>query len=84
MIGPRHFHPESLTFALLLNGSLHRELEDGAQESIGILFKHLSDERKADLYARCVESVNATDSFPVLQGKVSKALWDNQNAFING
>lgn len=84
MIGPRHFHPESLTFALLLNASLHRELEDGAQECIGLLFKYLSDERKADLYARCVESVTPTDTMTVLQGKLSKALWDNQAEFING
>lgn len=84
MIGPRHFHPASLTFALLLKASLHRELEDGTQECIGLMFKYFSDERKADLYARVGESVNATDMMTALQVKLSRCLWANQAEFING
>lgn len=57
------------------------QLDYAAYEVLGEMFEDWPDERKADLYASLVESVQAHDTWVIMYAKVGKALESNAKRF---
>jgi len=82
-------HPEAEDLTRLLfrsaNALEHGDDELAVYDALASwVGTYRSDEAKADLYARIIESLDVTLGETYCTSQVSKALWQNMRAYPNG